>query len=574
MIKLLKNNKGVILLLVCLVMMVLLILTGVFFSSTLSEKRFSDTQRFSLQALGLAEAGVNHGVSEFRERIRTDLQTRVGNVHQSNVIKNYVDNNNSLGFLRDYAYAQGDTQFSVAGNQATLQLNPLGMNTQVNGNYTTTITVTPNGNPTNPSTDVYIFPYKFTIEALGSVTTFTPAVQRRIKLLEGRLTLTVQRANFARYALFTSHHGTPSGTTVWFTEKTNFTGPVHTNERFSFANNPSATFTEEVTQHHNTARFYNQGSPILLNADSNPPWDVPIFQNGFTRGVNEIVLPSALTQNDLKNQALGTMGQPGQNGIYVPNDGTNVTGGIYIRGDANSVTMGLDGDGNQTYTIVQSGTTKTITVDYVANTTEVQTSGQQSVPVYQGIPDGIDNEGVIIYDQGAINNFSGTVGQASQVTVSTERDIVIQNHITYEHYNAGPPLNAVGYKNLLGIISWGGNVRIGTSAPNDLQIHGVVMSVHGIFTVDNYNSGSPRGTVTLLGGAITDFYGAFGTFSGTTQRTGYGRNFVYDARMLQGYAPPYFPYLPYFTSNEGDSDNDGIKDLDEKIIWREKSPGG
>jgi hypothetical protein len=113
---------------------------------------------------------------------------------------------------------------------------------------------------------------------------------------------------------------------------------------------------------------------------------------------------------------------------------------------------------------------------------------------------------------------------------------------------------------MLGIIAWAGDVRIGTSAPNNVEIHGIIMAPHGEFTVDNYDSGASRGTATLLGGVITDFYGAFGQFSGTTPLHGYGRNFVYDPRVLNGKTPPYFPYLSGFTAQDD-------LHLDDKLIW-------
>ena len=86
---------------------------------------------------------------------------------------------------------------------------------------------------------------------------------------------------------------------------------------------------------------------------------------------------------------------------------------------------------------------------------------------------------------------------------------------------------------------------------------------NGVFTVDNYRTPPSRGTATLLGGVITDFYGPFGTFSGGQQRSGYGRNFVYDERMLEGTTPPFFPFLTNFTS----FDNGG---LDNRLIWQDK----
>ena len=133
----------------------------------------------------------------------------------------------------------------------------------------------------------------------------------------------------------------------------------------------------------------------------------------------------------------------------------------------------------------------------------------------------------------------------------------------YQAYNTTPNLNAAGYNNLLGILSWGGDVRIGTTAPDDVNVHAVVMAPHGVFTVDDYSTGSSRGTATLLGGVISDWYGAFGTFSGTSgMRTGYGRNFIYDDRVLQGMAPPYFPYMDRFTI-------DNPVELSRKMVWRE-----
>ncbi len=555
----LKDKKGIVLITACMVLMVLLILTTIFFSSLLTEKNSVDSEKYNMQALNLAEGGASQAIADLKKRVRTDLKVNVELPANrlSSTYQAYLTADDSLGFLRDFAYASGGTQFSVSGNQATLTLSPLDLNTGVQGNYVTTLIVTPNGSPSSPSADVYVFPYNYSVQSQASISAVSPAFAKTLKLVQGHFTVTVRRDNFAKYALFTSHHRTPSGTTVWFTSNTNFTGPVSTNERFSFANNPSGHFTEEVTQHETKARFYNNGWPVLMNADSNPGLDVPVFDQGFQRGYDLINLESSLSQTDLRNQALGTMANPGSNGIYVPNDAGAVTGGIYIKGNS-TVDMSLDGSNNPVYTITQGSTTKSVTVNYTSNQTSVYDGSTTNT--YQGIPDGVSNEGTLIYSSDDITGFSGTVQQNTSITVASERDVVVTNHVRYQQYTASP-LSAEGYNNLLGIISWGGDVRIGTAAPNNLDIHGVVMAPHGIFTVDDYNLGSPRGTATLLGGAITDFYGAFGTFSGTTPISGYGRNFVYDPRMLQGEVPPYFPYMSNFTS----FDDGG---LDAKLIWK------
>ena len=61
------QKKGVVLIVSLVVMAVLLVLSGAYFSGLLTEKRAADTERAVLQALGLAEAGAGHGLSELRK---------------------------------------------------------------------------------------------------------------------------------------------------------------------------------------------------------------------------------------------------------------------------------------------------------------------------------------------------------------------------------------------------------------------------------------------------------------------------------------------------------------------------
>lgn len=571
------RKKGVVMLITLMVMAVLLILTGVYFTTLLTEKRSADSESKVMQALSFAEAGAYHALAELRRRIRSDLSARVQAITQASTVQAYITANNSLSFLRDYAYAAGDPQFTLANNTASLSLAALAIavNTTIPGNYTCRIDIQENGPPVNSSAEVFTFPFKFQLEADGNVSApwynassqlQNTLIHRRVRLGQGTFNVTVRRDTFSKYALFTFHHRTQSGTTVWFTGSTNFTGPVHTNERFSFANNPSAHFTQDVTQYNQTARFYNNGSSILLNAASNPPRDVPIFDTTFTRGSDMITMNTTITQADVKAQALGTLSEPGSNGIYIPNDGSAATGGIYVRGNC-VITTSVGSGNSANYTITQGAVTNNITVDYANNRTIVAVGGNQTV--YNGLPDGMDDEGTLIYAKDNITGFNGTIQRNSAVTVTSERDMVVTSNVLYEQYNAGPPVNATGYSNILSMLSWGGNVRIGTAAPDNITICGVVMAPNGVFTVDNYDQGVPRGTATLLGGVITDYYGAFGQFSGVTQIHGYGRNFVYDARMLSGMSPPYFPYLNRFNSTVG-SDGNGVEDLNKPLTWQDE----
>ncbi|MDP8259735.1 MAG: DUF4900 domain-containing protein [Candidatus Gygaella obscura] len=550
------EKRGSIFIISSIIIVVALILAGTFFYASVNEKTSADKEKFTFLAMDFAEAGVSQGISELRERIKTDLKNNIEAGVSPSVFNTYIASEDSLSILRDYAYASGDTQFTIDGDTATLVITPLDLLSIVAGNFTATIEVTKNGAPTHTSGFTYVFPYSFEIYSEGTVTEHDPNITKRVRLTGGEFALSVSRDNFAKYALFTVSHKTPGGQTVWFTNDTQFTGPVSTNDRFSFANNPGAVFTEEVTQHLKKARYYNNGRPKLIADDHNGIIDVPDFQKGFVRGYDTINLEPSIGQSELKYEASASVSEMPTDGIYIPNDGSNLTGGIYIKGDSD-IEIGKDVSDNPQYTIIQGATTKVITIDYDSDTTDVDGD------VYNGIPDGVTDEGILIYANGEIDSFEGLVQKDTQLTVASERDINITDHVLYEEYDTTPVLNADSYTNLLGILSWGGDVVIDTSAPDDLNVHGVVMAHLGSFEVDDYNKGSARGDVSLLGGMIAKFYGPFGTFSGESMLTGYGRDFVYDGRMLLGSSPPFFPIMTSFTVFE-----DG--GLSEQLIWKEE----
>jgi hypothetical protein len=589
-----KTNKGILLVIATVVMAVVSVLTGVYLSSLVTEKRSFDTARGVLQALNLAEAGANMAYAELRKRIPGDINPRIGSEVAANLAA-YVDGNNPLGFLRNYAYAVGATQFSVAGGKATLTFSLPSISMGIEGSGTATITITSRSAPTKDASDgPFRFFYTFNIEATGSITRYNPALQKTVAYSPNNFDLIVQHLNFARYALFTSHHHTPAGTTVWFTANTNFTGPVHTDERFSFANNPSAHFADLVTQSLATANFYNNGNTKQADASAYPVncttgcTDKPTFDNGFLRSQPIINLPTSVTQNQMRDDARGTFTPP-SNGIWLPNSGSCVNAGIYIQGDTGSsadnptITMSVDASNRQVYNITRGSNTKTIVINATSNQTIISGSGTGTTNgTYCGVPNGTGHEGIIIYtnddvgywDTGHhptnIAGLSGTVQEDTKMTVASEKDLMITGNITYQRDPLIP--GNEGYNNMLGAISWNGNVRIGTDAPNNVTIKGVIMAPNplnttgvGIFTVDDYDHGSPRGTAALLGGIISDYYGAFGTFSGNNPSTGYGRNFTYDQRVLNGTTPPYFPYLSGYGSNPAPADV-----FSTRTSWREK----
>src|SRR5690606_26817167 len=161
----------------------------------------------------------------------------------------------------------------------------------------------------------------------------------------------------------------------------------------------------------------------------------------------------------------------------------------------------------------------------------------------------------------------------AQITVAADDDIRITGDLKYEV----PPCTGVPVRNgdgsvtpatcdqldalnVLGVYTQDGDIEFGNyhsndsyNAPHNVTVHGVLMTSSGRVQVENYDSGSPRGAVNLMGGIIENYYGAFGTFSASTgnQSSGYDRKFTYDQRMSMGIEPPYFPTVT----------NDGVRDV-------------
>ncbi len=415
-----------------------------------------------------------------------------------------------------------------------------------------------------------VYNYNYTVTATG---TFGLQGQRRVQS-QGVLRVSASRGSFTDYLIYTNTHLTPSGGAIWFTSSGHFDGRVHTNGEFRFAFQP--TFEDLASSVNNKAWFNNKGSPVELAASNNGSIDVPNFFGGFQRGAPSIPLPansynqqnaalgldpssSSPPNNNTINAQLGTGAGSSTppDGIYLVHTGVTMSGGIYVQGILDSYRTSVDGLGRQVYTMTQGATTKTVTIDRTANVTMV-TQGATTT-TYLGVPRGVT------YVNGAISSLRGPdrvsgapppgIADDNQLLIAATGNIVIQGDLTVENYSS---INGAG---VLGLLTSGGNIRVGSSAPNDCNLDAFVMATASLssFMVDSYNSGSPRGTFHLRGGMIADRYGAFGTFSSSTGNmlTGYARDFRYDRR---GIVPPYFP-----TTSRFDADLPTAR----AIAWRE-----
>jgi Tfp pilus assembly protein PilX len=525
-----RNERGAALLTVILLLLLASVLVAAYASTIVGERAMSSNVHIGRGALYASDAGV---------RLAEQSLANLGKTRLDSLKAIY----NGIGGV-----IKQPTKVFPAGNIVASQTNP-------SFNTTTTITFSDSLFAANAQ----LYNYEYQITSTGQ----QGNSGKRVVVSSGVLRLSVGRGSFADYMMFTNVHTMPSGSAIWFTSSGNFEGRVHTNGEFRFQGRP--TFQDLVTSVNAKAWYYNNsknGGTIELNDDHNGTTDVPNFYGGFLRSQPPIDLPT--NSYSQQNAALGgdpldmtppsnatirnLLGLPAggtapPNGIYFPDSASIMKGGIYVQGALDKCALSVDGSGRQVYQLTQGATVVTVTVDRTANTTTVvDGSGTRN---YTGQPRGIVYASGNINDLGGPNRSGGTVPPAladnTNLLVVSNSDVVIQHDITYHDYYDG--------ESVLGVFSSGGKVRIGTSAPNDLQLNAYVMAAGGAgaFQVDNYDLGSARGTVHLTGGIVAQYYGAFGQFNSSGGIAhGYARDFHFDDRGLM---PPYYPTTTNFTAN-------------------------
>jgi len=347
----------------------------------------------------------------------------------------------------------------------------------------------PIGNRTNPWGGVQTIKegnYSVTITDLGIVG--GTGTLRRYKVTSTGtfgnksrvLTNFLQVDNYARYLWFTDRE-IYGGTNVWFWSQDHLNGPTHTNGHYNIYGNP--IFESEVRSVDDYIRFYNNGHNVNLQQTTNPPFDLPDFQQGVDFGVAPTTMPT---------QALS------------------------LRSAASS--GGISLTGNTTLVLNSNGTMN------VTNAARGWNNRNMALP----------GNGALFVNSGTLT-MTGTLN--GRLTAGASSNVIIPNNIVY----ADDPRINPNADDTLGIISER-NVVIDDIAPNNLEIDGCMMSLSTSFMRENYAVGPPKGTLTVLGGIIQDERGPVGTFNGATGQklSGYSKNYLYDQRLL-GSPPPFMP---------------------------------
>jgi len=285
----------------------------------------------------------------------------------------------------------------------------------------------------------------------------------------------VKEDTFARFLWLSDTEHFLRNIPVWFITGDSLNGPVHTNSHFHISGDP--TFTDVVSSVDGAISYMHGG----------PPNDNPSFQKGIKFGTPEIEMPS-------KALALRTA---------AVQDGYHFTGPTTIALNANG-TMNIT---NPHKNLVNSN------MPLPANGALFVTGAQAG-----------DN----LWISGTLNG---------QLTVGTNRDLIVTDNITY-HDN---PVTNPDSTDILGLIAEK-DVIISQNAPSNLTIQASILALDDSFYVENWAGLPPKGKLNIYGGLIQDSRGPIGLFNSQTNQiiSGYSKNYVYDPRM-SNIPPPFFP---------------------------------
>ena len=517
-----RGERGIALVAALLVVMLVAIVGATFMMTASGERSMSSNTQISRAALLAADAGV-----------------RVSQQVLANQAKAKLDSLAAIWSGSGQIITSPSTLFP-AGAQTVTSTSP---------QFSSTATITFADQTLAATAQTYNF--RYTITSNGN---FGAQGNRQVQST-GILRVSAQRGTFADYLLFmhaaqTSPAASLPNAPLWFNSSMHLDGRVHTNGELHFAYSPS--FQDLVTSVIDKAWYWNNGAPQEVAASSYGSTDWPTFSGGFVRGATSIALPANSYEQELAaagaptgtmysqsaiNAAIGVGGSGAPpTGVYVPQLNNAPTGGIYVQGDVTSLTMTADTLAHtQIYRIVQGTTVTNIVVNLDAATMTVNNG-----TALTNVPNGQ------LFVNGGIADLRGpgrvagatlpAVGAGQQLLVTAKNDIVIQGDVTCENFPAAT--------NVLGIWSSGGSVRVGSSAPDDLNLDAFVMATgaNGAFGVDNYSSAPARGSLHLRGGIVEQFYGQFGTIDGSGNPTGgYLSDIHYDRR---GLIPPLYPKTP------------------------------
>lgn len=129
-----------------------------------------------------------------------------------------------------------------------------------------------------------------------------------------------------------------------------------------------------------------------------------------------------------------------------------------------------------------------------------------------------------------------------QVTIAAANNIIMTGNLRYAGGGTGTDVLGLIAENNVSVyhpVNTSGAEVLGSAQMRDPEIWAAMLSVLHSINVQNYETGAVKGTMQIRGSIAQKWRGAVGTFSGTTTRSGYAKDWQYDNRLIW-LSPPKF----------------------------------
>lgn len=388
----------------------------------------------------------------------------------------------------------------------------------------------------------------------------------------------IGRDPYSQYLFFRDNTSATSGGALYLSGGESFEGPVHTNGNLNLSGNNNRTPPYPVFADKLTTASTSWNLSGLPASCAQPSMLAGSCTQMFTSQAPQIVptIPLPTNSNNQIRAAYGAapnlvgdvadpstaelagawgVSNPMPGGVYYSsgsgsnaNTGTSWKGGIYVNGAVDVLTLSKNQDGRQKITIKQ-GTMTTVFNQASAGSWTVSKNGNPPTTL-SGSFNGM------VYVNGDVKSLMGNGGvnadiaSGTRLTLATSGNIRINDSLTYTdapNNSDGTPSTAT---NVLGIYTSGGSVILDGPDNQDLNIDASIMATAtgqgmgslgtapngGGGTVVQYTAPNTKPKINLRGGLIEQQSQTISNSEG-----GYSRNYKYDKRFKNGYAPPFFP---------------------------------
>jgi hypothetical protein len=148
-----------------------------------------------------------------------------------------------------------------------------------------------------------------------------------------------------------------------------------------------------------------------------------------------------------------------------------------------------------------------------------------------------------------ISSLTGSSAPATDLTIAADNDIVIDGNIDHAAGNeigliannfvrVYHPVDRSNCGNSNGNAS-DSDADAGHGSLSNLSIKAAILAINHSFIVDNWNCGSPLGSLSVTGAIAQKFRGPVGTNNNGNVASGYAKNYSYDY-TLRYHQPPFF----------------------------------